>query len=151
MVSSIWYWSMTAGESKASFTNQIYSTKNSSQYKGDLLLGLVSVQNCCFWHNVLPPPSALSGLPLTPLTHHWARLTQKNPSTQEGGGEAGVVEDIEFLRVPIEERASGNSRGQLKKWNFHGSWFLTMKFQRAVTQFSRNLQKQVLQYCLQSL
>lgn len=35
----------------------------------------------------------------------------------------------------------------LKKWNIHGFWFLTMKFRRGVTEFSRILLIQVLQLC----
>ena len=39
---------------------------------------------------------------------------------------------MEFKGVLKEEHE--NSRGQLKKkWNFHGSWFLTLGFPRGVT------------------
>ena len=60
--------------------------------------------------------------------------------------EAGV-EDIKFRGVLNEERACGNSRGQLKNGkkgvqekpmcNFHGSWFLTLEFPRGVKQFCK--------------
>ena len=54
------------------------------------------------------------------------------------------VEDKEFPGVYIEERAFGNPGGELRRkwnfqgrviqeklmWNFHGSWFLTLKFSR---------------------